>query len=161
MNSFCAMVVLIVIIFLLFRCIDANSRPSIIEKIFLIVGMLCFFAMGMYNFDLLSRMIMCMDNFFFSIFQMINVIRICNKRPRVWLKFHRKVLNAHTVKAKLFCLPNTFDHINHEISVFFCGKKRCCCRLCHDSFCYRKTRLLLSRVRNSHWLRETWHGPGR
>lgn len=31
------------------RCIDANSRPSLIEKIFLVVGMLCFFAMGMYD----------------------------------------------------------------------------------------------------------------
>lgn len=31
-----------------FRCIDANTRPSLIEKIFLIVGMLCFFAMGMF-----------------------------------------------------------------------------------------------------------------
>lgn len=31
------------------RCIDANSRPSLIEKIFLIVGMLCFFAMGTYH----------------------------------------------------------------------------------------------------------------
>lgn len=33
-----------------FRCIDANSRPSVIEKIFLVVGMLSFFAMGMYHF---------------------------------------------------------------------------------------------------------------
>lgn len=32
------------------RCIDPNSRPSVIEKIFLIVGMLCFFAMGTYHF---------------------------------------------------------------------------------------------------------------
>lgn len=37
-------------IFFLHRCIDANSRPTVIEKIFLIVGMLCFFAMGTYHF---------------------------------------------------------------------------------------------------------------
>lgn len=36
--------------FFLHRCIDANSRPTVIEKIFLIVGMLCFFAMGTYHF---------------------------------------------------------------------------------------------------------------
>lgn len=29
-----------------FRIIDAKSRPSLVEKIFLTVGMLCFFAMG-------------------------------------------------------------------------------------------------------------------
>lgn len=34
---------------LVYRCIDASSSPSIIEKIFLVVGMLCFFAMGTYT----------------------------------------------------------------------------------------------------------------
>ncbi|XP_031632508.1 putative cyclin-dependent serine/threonine-protein kinase DDB_G0272797/DDB_G0274007 isoform X2 [Contarinia nasturtii] len=37
---------LITTLMLISRCIDANTRPSLIEKIFLIVGMLCFFAMG-------------------------------------------------------------------------------------------------------------------
>lgn len=34
--------------FICFRFIDAKSRPSLVEKIFLTVGMLCFFAMGKY-----------------------------------------------------------------------------------------------------------------
>ncbi|XP_055312513.1 uncharacterized protein LOC129574470 [Sitodiplosis mosellana] len=37
---------LITTLMLISRCIDASSRPSLIEKIFLIVGMLCFLAMG-------------------------------------------------------------------------------------------------------------------
>lgn len=33
-------------LYFIFRIIDAKSRPSLVEKIFLTVGMLCFFAMG-------------------------------------------------------------------------------------------------------------------
>lgn len=46
--TFIHMFIYILFVCLFFRCIDANSRPSLIEKIFLIVGMLCFFAMGMF-----------------------------------------------------------------------------------------------------------------
>ncbi|XP_037032680.1 uncharacterized protein LOC119071750 [Bradysia coprophila] len=37
---------LIIALMLISRFIDAKSRPSLVEKIFLTVGMLCFFAMG-------------------------------------------------------------------------------------------------------------------
>lgn len=49
-TSFYTMVFFLLFHLLPSRCIDANTRPSLIEKIFLIVGMLCFFAMGTYQY---------------------------------------------------------------------------------------------------------------